>query len=195
MISHTEHYINSVKLFMKTFDQKAYRFASDVPAKTIKLRAALIEEETKEYLESKTDLDKLDAICDLLYIVAGTMITCGIKPEAYSNVKPRLPFDISTGCLLVAAACKEALPCHRKLYRYSNVAMKLLEDCGSSYALLGAFNCVHENNMEKLWNFKSTDSTLTVIRKGDKYLVLNTFGKVIKPPKHQPPNLAPFIDS
>ena len=62
----------------KYLNKEVYRATS---IERIKLRNKLFDEELKEFLEAETDVEKLDAICDMYYIAIGTTLELG----AYGN--------------------------------------------------------------------------------------------------------------
>jgi len=195
-MTNTETYFYLVKEFMKAFDQRCYRFTSDVPDKTLKLRADLIDEEDKEYDEARNKGDKigiLDALCDLAYVTAGTMITCGLMPIPYSAKTNKTLVSMDPEASYTIEECRLGIPCHKRMYRYSNRLLAKIDDLGYAMNLIEAFKVVHENNMSKLWTARPDDKELIVIPKGQKFLVKNKNGKVVKPPCHVPPDLSRFI--
>lgn len=84
--------INKVKEFNKAFNIESSMFPSLVDGNTYKLREKLMKEENDEYLEaceSKDLIGVLDAICDMQYILLGTIITHGLEDifvEAFNEV-------------------------------------------------------------------------------------------------------------
>ena len=73
-----------VKEFYMVFGQEKYLNKGMYRAaniERIKLRNKLFDEELKEFLEAETDVEKLDAICDMYYIAIGTTLELG----AYGN--------------------------------------------------------------------------------------------------------------
>ena len=73
-----------VKEFYMAFGQEKYLNKGMYRAaniERIKLRNKLFDEELKEFLEAETDVEKLDAICDMYYIAIGTTLELG----AYGN--------------------------------------------------------------------------------------------------------------
>ena len=73
-----------VKEFYVAFGQEKYlnkEVYREINIERMKLRNKLFDEELKEFLESETDVEKLDAICDMYYIAIGTTLELG----AYGN--------------------------------------------------------------------------------------------------------------
>jgi hypothetical protein len=73
-----------VKEFYVAFGQEKYlnkEMHKATSIERIKLRNRLFDEELKEFLEAKTNVEKLDAICDMYYIAIGTTLELG----AYGN--------------------------------------------------------------------------------------------------------------
>jgi len=185
-------YEPKVKEFMLAFDQRCYPNLHSVPDKVLKFRASLVEEESKEYLSAKTDIDRLDALCDIVYVVAGS--ACVMAANLI-----RLPPESTRRTLTVHATVinnlREHLPCIRRL---TSSMSECIRDCQSLALLItdnfdAAFDCVHDNNMAKLWKTRPTDSSLIVIPKKDRFLVKNKEGKVIKPMGFKPPDLGRFL--
>ena len=74
--------IEKVKEFNEAFNIKSSMFPSLVDNNIYKLREKLMAEENSEYLEaceSKDLTGVLDAICDMQYILLGTVIAHGIE--------------------------------------------------------------------------------------------------------------------
>jgi len=188
----TNIYYQSVSEFMRTFDQHTYPTTLKTPAKLLQFRGDLIDEEYLEYLKAqKFDnlTEQLDGLCDLIYVTAGTLITCGLQCV-----------PISTGRTLASLVndcvdeCYQPRPCHQRLYEACNMLITRIEaEAKGKFDLLGAFKTVHENNMEKLWPHNPEKPGFVVTKKGDRWLVKNLEGKVIKSAGHTKPNLAPFI--
>ena len=66
-----------VKEFYVAFGQEKYlnkEVYREINIERMKLRNKLFDEELKEFLESETDVEKLDAICDMYYIAIGTTL-------------------------------------------------------------------------------------------------------------------------
>ena len=84
--------IGKVKEFNEAFNIESSMFPSLVDEKTYKLREKLMAEENSEYLEaceSKDLTGVLDAICDMQYILLGTVITHGLEDvfiDAFNEV-------------------------------------------------------------------------------------------------------------
>lgn len=80
-IGHLEKMKKLVKEFYVAFGQERY-LSKEVYGATsierIKLRNKLFDEELEEFLEAETDVEKLDAICDMYYIAIGTTLELGI---------------------------------------------------------------------------------------------------------------------
>lgn len=83
-IRHLEKMKKLVKEFYVAFGQEKYlnkEVYREISIERMKLRNKLFDEELKEFLEAETDVEKLDAICDMYYIVIGTTLELG----AYGN--------------------------------------------------------------------------------------------------------------
>ncbi len=195
-MTNTEYYFIAVKQFMTTFDQRMYRFTSDVPETVLDLRASLIEEELLEYEEAlriNNRLELLDGLCDLVYVVAGTIAACGLTVVPFTNTKDNKEYSVEPYVSNVVEECQKPVPCHKRMYRVANECLGRLETIGTKMRLAEAFNEVHRNNMEKLWKEKPSDANLIAIAKGNKWYVRNKQGKIVKPVNHPRPNLAKFL--
>lgn len=84
--------INKVKEFNKAFNIESSMFPSLVNYSIYNLRHDLMAEENLEYLDacqSKDLIGVLDAICDMQYILLGTIITHGLEDifvDAFNEV-------------------------------------------------------------------------------------------------------------
>jgi predicted HAD superfamily Cof-like phosphohydrolase len=58
-------------------------FGIDIKAQSKELRYDLFKEEADEYLNALNDVDRADAIADMLYIWAGTVLKHGLENEFY----------------------------------------------------------------------------------------------------------------
>ena len=170
------------------------------------LRLKLIEEETKEFVHAilyETDENKLKEGCDLLYVLAGTVATVGLKIPlfgvpmnfAYANIPSTHIENLSPYCKLIETAnnlAAQVVKCHpdkstRKWYVEIHIpyCMALVFDLLTNYFFYGdtgltmmAFSTVHDSNMSKL------DDDGKPIRRED--------GKILKGPNYYPPDMTPY---
>ena len=85
VISH--NYPNSMDLFTEKFDSKSETFNKS----QVKLRFGLINEEIKELEQAykdKNSIEVIDAMCDILYVVAGAKcyFNLPIKTDVKTNI-------------------------------------------------------------------------------------------------------------
>lgn len=181
-----------VKEFMEAFDQKIYDNLNQVPDKVMKLREALIAEEHKEFEDATELVDKLDALCDILYVVLGTAVAINARVLPLPIEEDRLKFS-SINVLLDNLRAR--IPCIRRLSTCLSTTVKECHEIAKTLKLdlNKAFEAVHKNNMGKLWKSRPSDKELIVIPKGDRFLVKNKEGKVVKPMGHRPPKLEEFV--
>lgn len=189
--------IEKVGVFRQAFDQPCPWEWNNCSPTAMNMQAGLIREEFDEFVTAKTRVDKLDALCDLAYVIAGGFIACGYRGlalENCSNVHER-PFikvipdaakrltdaDCPGGCLRdVGSALFTVVRTGRRLFGVGNFT--------------NAFLAVHANNMNKLWTvgqhaaeFDATTMTSKLVTMDhgaspDRYLVKRkSDGKVIKP--------------
>lgn len=194
-----KNYAQAVSQFNAAFEVKEYEQLVNVPERVFKLRAALIEEELKEYekaLEEKNRLEQLDGLVDIIYVVTGAAVICGIAvpPKHYDG---SLAQQHEVGdCDWVVEELRSETPCIKRLTPYVAWALYGLEHTGAreGFKIPEAFNAVHKNNMAKLWDEKPKDPELVyALRPYNKWLVKNKAGKVIKPPGHTKVDLRAFI--
>jgi uncharacterized protein Smg (DUF494 family) len=193
------YYTSLVKDFHETFEVKTYKHPDNAPMDVHKLRARLIREELQEYHDAYDTLACLDALCDSLYVVAGTAVT-------YSTPLVALPFYNDDGINNLDASARPLLndldsmfPCQKNLNVSISLYMNKLESVAvhRKFMIREAFMAVHINNMNKLWDYNPLEKLAVipyiVVAKGNKFLVKDLGGKVIKPPDHQKVDLSDFI--
>lgn len=200
MIAHTTHFVNSVKEFHEKFELSSYSKLEEVPCETALLRARLIDEEYHEYLLAINRLEELDAICDLIYVVAGASYVCNVQIQPYtSNQLPikglKYKPDISYQVNPVMQDLYSRFPCHRIQQTWQNLLLQRLDDVGiiENFKLIPAFDEVHRSNMTKLWKEKPENPSYIAKQKGNLWLVKREDGKVIKSPDYSPANLEAFV--
>ncbi len=159
-----------VKEFMEVFGQLPNTLSEN---ETYNLRLSLIQEEAAELLEAVTDVEELDALVDLAYVVYGTYLHMDIPevdPEHLiyeSEVTAQEIFD--------AAMNIDAVTFDSDL----DEVLALVTTYAQKYDFEGAFREVHRSNMSKL----GTDGK--PVKRLD--------GKILKGPLYSPPNLTSFV--
>lgn len=201
----TTHMESCIRDFMKIFEQKTYSISS-VPCEVCLLRANLIIEEHDEYMRAPVgSTDELDAIVDLLYVVIGTNIALSIQVLPYNSgqlklsTKHKQPIFAQIHEEIQDLQCR--FPCEKIQFRCLNALISRLVDVAAllGYNLKGAFDAVHNANLNKLWNHWPEPSEVEkpdgVIVKfyQDKYLVKRRDGKVIKPKNFKTADLTPYL--
>lgn len=200
MTAHTTHFVNSVRDFHETFEFPSFSKSEEVPCETALLRARLIDEEYHEYLAALNRIDKLDAICDLIYVTAGAALVCNVQIQPYTSgqfpikglkYKPDISYQVKP----VMQDLYSRFPCHRIQQTWQNLLLQRLDDVGiiEDFKLIPAFDEVHRSNMTKLWKEKPENPSYIVTQKGNLWLVKREDGKIIKPPTYSPPNLEAFL--
>lgn len=200
MMTIPELCVACLKEWNDVFEFKTYDHVDNVPKDVIKLRYRLIDEEAKEYYAAVDLVDELDAICDLLYVIVGTNVTCNIPVVPYTSGQ-LYRRDARKGTIFeqitpVLQELGSLFPCPRRTHEYTNKAIVRLLDVAAirGFKLRDAFRAVHDNNMAKLWpEHPGADKGYIVKPKGNKFLVKNQYGKVIKSPAHTKVDLTPFI--
>jgi len=192
--------------------QFQYTFGEPVPigymnaaVNKFHLRAQLISEEFVEFLEARDRVEQLDAVCDSLYVAIGGHLTCGFRMPEMENFGFNQPLAKAVGearTQLMAQPCELGL--RNKLASLCVTWLRTGESMFGPIKFNGAFNAVHENNMEKLWTeeeVKAADpksiSYVEVIATGKdpnrRFRVTNGIGKIIKPPGHKKVDLTPYV--
>jgi predicted HAD superfamily Cof-like phosphohydrolase len=136
-------------------------FGIDIKAQSKELRYDLFKEEADEYLNALNDVDRADAIADMLYIWAGTVLKYGIEDIYISG-----NYDIEVEDI----EDESVYSIHRDLTIYNQDYELLCDDWDCKEALFfllvvityaihkhnlqdkieAIFNAVHKSNMAKL---------------------------------------------
>jgi predicted HAD superfamily Cof-like phosphohydrolase len=159
-----------VKEFMEVFGQLPNTLTEE---ETYKLRVALIQEEAAELIVAVTDVEELDALVDLAYVLYGTYIHMNvpdIDPEHLIYEREVTPQEIFDAAMNIDAETFDS---------DLDEVLGLVTTYAQKYNFEGAFKEVHRSNMSKL----GTDGK--PVKRLD--------GKVLKGPLYTPPNLAPFV--
>lgn len=196
-MTNTETYYAMVAQFMATFDQPRYRATSKVPDKVRRFRGDLIDEEYKEYRQGcvhSNKLEMLDGLCDLAYVVAGTIVTCGLSVTAYTSKQGISDWHMEKEVMNAVDECDQPIPCHARMYAALNGLLMRIDQIGVKLNMFEAFKEVHKNNMDKLWKEKpAATSNLIALPRNGKWLVKDLNGKVIKPINHPKPDISKFL--
>jgi NTP pyrophosphatase (non-canonical NTP hydrolase) len=159
-----------VKEFMEVFGQLPNTLSE---SETYNLRLSLIQEEAAELLDAVTDVEELDALVDLAYVLYGTYIHMDvpdIDPEHLIYEREVTPQEIFDAAMNIDAETFDS---------DLDEVLGLVTTYAQKYNFEGAFREVHRSNMSKL----GTDGK--PVKRLD--------GKVLKGPLYSPPNLAPFV--
>ncbi len=209
-MSPTRRYKQLVLEFHTIFQVAKYNDFTKVPKHVKELRCNLITEEHKEYQEATTATDKLDALCDLIYVVVGTAITCNISVYDYETTKKKDKYSnpstmaLSSVIPMLTHELSMPLPCPVRVRNNLNNALHKIEDVAAlfGFRIHEAFEAVHRNNMLKLWSQKPTgviykdnatpvEYTCRITPKG--WLVTREDGKVLKPVDHRKVDLTSYV--
>ena len=146
--------------FHRTFQLPICRTFAEAQASNLKLRHNLILEEYSEYSHAKERVDILDALGDLLYVVAGTWITIGIFPAEYAANPPPTRTNYKIEILPQVSKYLEELRkdhlCYKGLYGSTTPLYWRLETAAYTLGvdLLTVVRRIHASNMTKLWTDK-----------------------------------------
>lgn len=154
-----------------------------------RLYLKLCIEEYEEFLQAETDIDKLDACCDLAWVAIGCLISSSMYEDEFNDKIGDVLMDLyingkpHTHILDLTADDFE----HESVFtfRFHNSMIKIIiAAMGTAFAhhwlFLPAFYEVARSNMAKV-----DRATGKVIKRED--------GKIMKPDGWTPPNLEAFV--
>lgn len=194
-----------VAQFMRAFDQRVPRFWDDHEQAIRPLRKALIAEEFQEFCDSRTKVDMLDALCDLLYVTHGTLLALGYRADLLVNTGLEQPLPAAVGRAVTQLSQQ---PCQKgDGDRIADLVATVIAVGERTFGLenyRNAFYAVHENNMKKLWTAKEYgesapgDKLQAKVALGQEdnercYVVTRPDGKVVKPPGFEKVKLEKFV--
>lgn len=192
-------YERAVLEFHKAFACFTAKIFHEVPTEVAKLRARLIDEEEDEYQRADSRVGRLDALCDLMYVLCGAGLTCNVpcgEPIRFENSDWRMEEKPSlTEVWKVSHELTLPIPCIKRFRPVLQLAVSEVESAAlfSGFNFLAAFKAVHENNMAKLWTARPSDQSLVCAPVGGKWLVKRKDGKVMKPLNHTRVNLDRYV--
>lgn len=161
---------NLVKEFMEVYGQLPNTMSEE---DTYNLRVSLIKEEANELDAAASDIEELDALVDLAYVVYGAYYALGIPMIDPEHIEEAKTLDCTKADIIdLCAVEKETID--QDLDGILTFIYSYTKDINFE----GAFREVHRSNMSKL----GTDGR--PVRRLD--------GKILKGPNYSPPNLAPF---
>lgn len=169
--------IKEVKQFMETFGQLPNTLGF---VELVTLRYKLIDEEIEELLSAKTDIERLDALVDILYVGIGTLLAFDYDTNGIEEA-----LELDSSCLPQGMAISDTFLLGAEtldiwLEDVEHLMFLAIRDARQAgYDLNGAFDEVHRSNMSKLDSQGSP--------------IYNQYGKVLKGPNYFKPNLAPFV--
>lgn len=192
-----------VREFMQAFGQECPTETALPSEKIREMRFRLIDEEREEWDTAKTEVDKLDAVLDLSYVILGAAIDIGI-PEDQLEPRSR-PSDYGLADINFDLRHATVIPFARSLI---NMMLKWVEEEAeyqgwSQWTMEAGFNEVHRSNMSKMWTKSQALTRLHL--DGDIFIkpgygqegmvvVVNASGKIIKPPSYSKANLGPILE-
>lgn len=187
-----------VKDFVELYENKCYRSPEATPCEVAVLGAKLIEEEHREYMKAGLrTAEELDGLVDLIYVTLWTGICIGVPVDNYLSHQTVLPVKTPIDVTACVQDLYSRFPCAKIQHYGQNFILRQCLDTAArnGYDLSGAFYAVQERNMDKLWtNEKEAKATgHTVTKKGEKWLVKNAYGKVVKPVNFAAADLSRFI--
>jgi predicted HAD superfamily Cof-like phosphohydrolase len=188
---------SAVETFHRAFELPIRRSWADSTKAGRELRANLIEEEFTELINSIDPVLRLDAYCDLLYVLLGTFLELGYGQHKLTDTDyHRLPpFTGQIPSIITQLRAKS--PCFRRLgWGVPDATADVAKEGWKTFPHFPeAFMEVHRNNMTKLWVNRPADPDVIVKEVYQaKYLVKRkSDGKVLKPADFKPVDLTPFV--
>jgi predicted HAD superfamily Cof-like phosphohydrolase len=189
-----------VREFMLAFQQPVPDMPTTPDLATQQFRFNLVMEEA---FETQRDMgnrtNRMDGICDMMYVIYGWGNTLGIEIETvhqqakdpskwFESVAHYCAFAARTNATLARDALGLALGAIEEMAAFNFEIAPDIDKC---------FAEVHRSNMSKLWSAEEIDripadctATLTY---ADGYIVKRSDGKVIKSPSYLPANLEQFL--
>lgn len=168
------------------------------------LWANLISEEFIELTEATTRIDRLDAMCDLLYVAQGAVLSVGLRGDAYKTFGINKP--LTKAVTDAVFQLRKTSPCQAGCRNdTTSLAVTMLRAGNAMFTpekFIGAFTAVHENNMAKLWTEDDLKHLPADCTQKPKVLGLNNVrflvrrkedGKIMKPPQHKKVDLTPYV--
>lgn len=209
-------YVDMVREFMETVGQPAFLIRRKPSISELNFRYHLFMEEATELMnaiEANDQVEQLDAICDILYILAGTKLTFGnvwtdtpklAEMNVYSPALVRV-------CGLVQTHVKDLMALSvddydEAIFKVFDIAHKL-GFCKIPGLIRAAFKAVHESNMSKTctdigvagktvksYQREGVDAFFEK-RSNGRFVIYRTADrKVLKSIYYKPVNLKPFIE-
>lgn len=149
----------------------------DIPVEEKKLRIRLIKEEAIETIElglnKGDDIETLDGLCDLAFVVAGTVAQLGVDPIPMFNRSAEVMIMNAVQGVEDALAKGDEQGLSFAMMQLGIIYRGIAELKG--YPFLQAFNEVHRSNMSKL-----DDAGKPIKDEG---------GKIQKGPNYTPPDI------
>lgn len=190
--------------FWKLFELPWKKTIADLGLVGCVLSSNCIREELKEFTEAKDEVERLDAIVDLLYVSIGGMLAAGLDCSrfGYVNLSPKREF-IATAQKVLEAFDKRPLPCVASITNYTPDLVVQVAKYGTERwpRFWQAWDEVHSNNMAKMWTQDQISKLEAPIQVRIKPVDFNlrivwraSDGKLLKPPGHKKPNLEQFIN-
>lgn len=171
----------------------------EVPIEYTPLRIELLTEENEELARANNKTEIADAICDIIYVAAGTIVALGEHTwKASYSISTDEPMDIKWAVLYISH-------CIGQVERQNIVSDKIVY-CNQIIAtcvrlahtydipVMTNFRNVHSNNMAKKWSDDQvhalpSDCTYSLKSTATGWIVKSPAGKVLKPPGHPKPDL------
>lgn len=201
--TNTEQIVTLVEEFHKAFFVRDTQFA-DVTARTAFLRRDLISEEFTEYTIAHDRVEYVDALADLAYVTAGSLLQLGLDVLPYSTDRP-VPKQRNDWPLItpevarVTTELNKSKLCKEGLYLALNRLLCRLDDVArvQGFELLDAVQEVHRSNMTKRWTVEPHKDQYPNVDhyrecEDGKYVAYGANGKVIKSPDYSPAKLERF---
>lgn len=171
----------------------------EVPIEYTTLRIELLMEENDELARAKDKTEIADAICDIIYVAAGTIVSLR---EFSHKSEFTLPHNSGLNKDHTYLLIKEYIDelhitegrAAKIVYCRSIIHQCLLLGHAYDIPVMTNFRNVHSNNMAKKWSDDQVhalpaDCTYSLKSTATGWIVKSPAGKVLKPPGHPKPDL------
>lgn len=200
MLNNKKH-IEQVLTFMKMFQQEIPDKPCIPVSDIINLRIRLLLEELNEYSDATSRVDKLDALCDIAYVLYGAIVAYGLYKDYEAMDAPVIQDDRLVSSMIFASNSLMYLnniQSSRVIFQIiGGMLVNLIKLDDFYHVFDSAFSEVQRSNMSKLWSSHDLNDNLDkraeTIRVDNDMYIVKLDGKVIKSPTYSQPNLEQYI--
>lgn len=187
-----DRFVGCVRDFMDAFQQPYLKAGvmglENFPTEDVlKARMAMLLEEMDELEEAEriqSDVGILDAIVDIMYVMYGGALECGVEQGDIGDDFRRPTFKRPAG--------DEAFHYSYVIRHVAGIVRPRIDLFGQEL-FYKAFMEVHRSNMSKVWKEEPVNEPGTSTKTKEGW-ILKRNGKVVKPPTYSKANLAKILE-